>query len=117
MIDQSIDQLNQTNYQMRQNISKVGIIVNQLSLLQSQNPINCNESDGDQVVSCIDAINTLLNDVHYQVLKNDDGLIQISQNWHIVKNGTSLLQNHQSITIELQKLTKLHQNLQENLYN
>lgn len=74
--------------------------------------------DGDnQVMSCIDAVNTLLNDVHYQVLKNDDGLMQMSQNWEIVKNGTQVLQQHESITLELQKLTKLHQNLQENLYN
>jgi hypothetical protein len=62
---------------MRQNVSKIGIIVNQLA--SSFGQLNIGGKLGEsshlnQINQCIDAINTLLNDVHYQVLKNDDGL-------------------------------------------
>ena len=51
---------------MRQNVSKIGIIVNQLASSFGQLNLKLGgSSHPNQINQCIDAINTLLNDVHY----------------------------------------------------
>lgn len=70
-----------------------------------------------QISTTLEGMNKHLNDIQYSLLQSDDFLLQANKNLFKVVSGNEHLKAQQTLSLQLKKLTDMHQSLQQKLYS
>jgi len=70
-----------------------------------------------EISNNIESINTLFNDVHFQILQNDDNLNFLDKQWQSSITQSKHVKKIENLEGQLRKLTEMHQNLQQRMFD
>jgi hypothetical protein len=76
-----ISNLQKTNGAMRSKIQKIGLAVSGLANASYNLNKEIRSKHVKEISNNIESINTLFNDVHFQILQNDDNLNFLDKSW------------------------------------
>ena len=112
-----VTNLQKTNNQMRSKIQKIGVAVSGLASASYNLSKEVRSKHVKEISNNIESVNTLFNDVHFQILQNDDNLNFLDKQWQSSITQSKNVKKIENLEGQLRKLTEMHQNLQQRMFD